>query len=381
MTKPETTRTGLIAMTLLGLVLTLALPCHAQSEEDKEATKLLTEAQKSFREGVTPFMKSYCIECHSSRRTKGGINFDPALKSPGEASASRKWMQALANVRTHDMPPESADDQPTEKERDKFINAIDKLKYLSPKDPGPFVIRRLTKVEYGNTLHDLVGVDPSVAQELPDDVAGEGYLNSLSPLQSEQYLSIANEVVNRVIAPKGKPPTEVQKRLFGESPASGTDLRAAAKTVASKLARTAYRRPPSESEVETLLKVFDLARANKLDYTKSLGLMLKAVLVSPEFLFITPAHEAEAGKKIVPLDDHQLASRLSYLLWATMPDAELSALADEGKLHEPAVLKAQAKRLLMDKRSHAPCSMASVLSGSALAASIRRPSTPPSSLR
>ena len=298
-------------------------------------------------------MKSYCIECHSSRRTKGGINFDPALKSPGEASASRKWMQALANVRTHDMPPESADDQPTEKERDKFINAIDKLKYLSPKDPGPFVIRRLTKVEYGNTLHDLVGVDPSVAQELPDDVAGEGYLNSLSPLQSEQYLSIANEVVNRVISPKGKPPTDVQKRLFGEPPASGVDLRAAAKTVASKLARTAYRRPPSESEVETLLKVFDLARANKLDYTKSLGLMLKAVLVSPEFLFITPAHEAEAGKKIVPLDDHQLASRLSYLLWATMPDAELSAVADEGKLHEPAVLKAQTKRLLMDKRSRA----------------------------
>jgi hypothetical protein len=81
--------------------------------------------------------------------------------------------------------------------------------------------------------------------------------------------------------------------------------------------------------------------------------MLKAVLVSPQFLFITPATETESGRSIVPLDDYQLASRLSYLLWATMPDAELSALADRGKLHEPAVLKGQVKRLLEDPRSRA----------------------------
>ncbi len=66
-----------------------------------------------------------------------------------------------------------------------------KIKFLSPKDPGPFVIRRLTKAEYGNTLHDLFGVDPAIADGLPDEVSGEGYLNSLSPLQSEQYLAIA----------------------------------------------------------------------------------------------------------------------------------------------------------------------------------------------
>ncbi len=76
--------------------------------------------------------------------------------------------------------------------------------------------------------------------------------------------------------------------------------------------------------------MFDLARENKLAYPAALRLMLKAVLVSPQFLFITPAMEAESGRTIVPLDDYQLASRLSYLLWATMPDAELSALADAG---------------------------------------------------
>src|SRR2546423_3653263 len=64
-------------------------------------------------------------------------------------------------------------------------------------------------------------------------------------------------------------------------------------------------------------------------------------------------HSLGDGGPIVPLDDYQMASRLSYLLWATMPDAELSALADRGKLHEPAVLKAQVKRLLQDQRSRA----------------------------
>jgi len=117
--------------------------------------------------------------------------------------------------------------------------------------------------------------------------------------------------------------------------------------------RKAYRRPPSEEELDVLLRVFDLARQNKLAYPAALRLMLKAILVSPEFLFITPAKEAESGSDIVALDDYQLASRLSYLLWATMPDAELSALADSGKLHEPAILKAQVSRLLKDPRSRA----------------------------
>jgi Protein of unknown function (DUF1592)/Protein of unknown function (DUF1588)/Protein of unknown function (DUF1585) len=81
--------------------------------------------------------------------------------------------------------------------------------------------------------------------------------------------------------------------------------------------------------------------------------MLKAILVSPQFLFITPAGEFHPGAAIVPLDDHQLASRLSYSLWATMPDGELMALADSGQLHEPPTLRAQVKRLLEDPRSRA----------------------------
>ena len=174
------------------------------------------------------------------------------------------------------MPPDDADKQPTDEERQKFLDGIGKIKFLSSKDPGPFVIRRLTKVEYGNTLHDLFGVDPAVADELPDEVFGEGYLNTLSPLQSEQYLAIANEVLDRVLASNDAPPTKMQKQLFGKTPSPGTDERAAARKVARSLARNAYRRPPSEAELDVLLRVFDLARENKLAYPDALRLMLKA---------------------------------------------------------------------------------------------------------
>ncbi len=341
--------------TLLGaLALVLTLPCAAApANDDPDFAALQAETKKTFEEKVTPFVQTYCFQCHGSKKMKGGINFAPGLKNPGNPAARKRWKQALANVKTHDMPPDDVEKQPTDEERQMFMDWVGKVRYLSPKDPGPFIIRRLTKVEYGNTLHDLFGVDPAVARELPDDVFGEGYLNTLSPLQSEQFLGIANEVLNQILPPKSTAPTSMQKRLFGDSPAPGADLRAAAKNVARSLARRAYRRPPSEPELDVLLQVFDLARASKLDYPASLRLMLKAILVSPQFLFITPATETASGSAIVPLDDYQLASRLSYLLWATLPDAELSALADSGKLHEPAVLKAQAQRLLADPRSRA----------------------------
>ncbi|WP_395736182.1 DUF1592 domain-containing protein [Prosthecobacter sp.] len=311
------------------------------------------EVKKTFREKVEPFVKNYCFECHGDRKMKGGVTYHPALKNPSDAAYSRRWLMGLATVNAHDMPPEEADKQPTDHERQMFVDWVEQLKYLSPKDPGAFVIRRLTKAEYGNTLHDLLSVDASVVSELPDEVAGEGYMNTLSSLQMEQYLGIANDALKRVLSAKDASPTAVEKRLLGPAPAAGGDERAAAQQVARGLARRAFRRPPSVEELDVLMSVFDLGLRNKLGYNGALRLMLKAVLVSPQFLYITPANEVAAGSQIVPLDDYQLASRLSYLLWSTMPDDELGALADEGKLHEPAVLRAQVARMLKDARSRA----------------------------
>ncbi len=344
---------NLCAKLLFVFASSLSVLGQAESEVDGDFAAHQAAAKKTLKDKVVPYVTTYCLDCHGDKKKKGGIAFHQALKNPSNSAFSRQWKQALTSVKAHEMPPEETKKQPTEEERQTFIEWVGELKFLSPKDPGPFVIRRLTKLEYGNTLHDLYGVDPAIVQELPDEVLGEGYLNTLSPLQVEQYLSIANTVLARILAPDNAPPSQMQKRLFGELPMPGTDVRVAVRKVARSLARSAYRRPPSDAELDVLVGVFDLARENKLAYSAALRLMLKAVLVSPQFLFITPAGEVEPGREIVPLDDYQLASRLSYLLWATMPDAELAGLADHGKLHEPAILKTQVRRLLESPRSRA----------------------------
>lgn len=341
------------ALTIAGIAIVYASPASAAEDdvsENKRAAIL-----KTFRDTVTPFLNNYCIECHgkNNRAKKGDVSFANVLKRPGAGEFRKQWQATLANVKEHAMPPVDARNQPTDEERRKVAEWIPQVKYLNPKDPGAFVIRRLNKVEYGNTLHDLLGVDPAVARDLPDEVPGEGYLNTLSPLQTEQYLVIANEALNLAFGPAGGPLSSRQKQLFGPTPSSESDWRMAAKKVAHSLSRSAYRRPATVEEIDVLLRVFDLSRDNKLDYQGSLRMMLKAMLVSPQFLFITPAKVSPANQNIVPLDDHQVASRLSYFLWSTMPDQELSALADLGKLQEPAILRGQVNRMLKDPRSRA----------------------------
>jgi hypothetical protein len=324
-------RSGVMALVVFGAAWSQPITGSAQTSVDGELAALKADAEQFFRDRVAPFVKTYCLDCHSSKRpTEAGVNFTPALKTPGHAAFSQQWKKAIARVKAHDMPPDHADKQPSAADRQMFVDWLAKVKFLSPKDPGLFVIRRLTKTEYGNTLHGLLGVEAGIASELPDEVSGEGYLNSLSPLQLEQYLAIADKALDRILSPEDAQPTDTQRRLFGKPPALETDARSAAREVARSLARKAYRRPPSQAEVDCLVEVFDLGRQNNLSYPASLRLMLKAILVSPQFLFITPAEEAQPGAQIVPLDDYQLASRLSYLLWATMPDDELMALADSG---------------------------------------------------
>ena len=328
-------------------------PCLANlADQSKDAPALKADAQKILKEKVGPFVKKYCTRCHGSR-AKAGINLQNALNNPTGESASMHWKKAMANVKVHDMPPEDSSKKPTDEERLQFIEWIGKLKYLAPRDPGPFVIRRLTKTEYANTLNALYEVDTDIAASLPDEVEGEGFLNSISSLQSELFLGIANKVVEQIVAPKGKQPTATQKRLFGETHPTGTDSKKVVRSVARSLARDAYRRPATDAELEVLIDIYDLARNNNLSHTASLGYVLKAILVSPQFLFITPAEKPESKEPITLLDSYQLASRLSYLLWSAPPDAELAALADKGELQKKAVLKSQVTRMLEDARSKA----------------------------
>lgn len=112
--------------------------------------------------------------------------------------------------------------------------------------------------------------------------------------------------------------------------------------------RRAFRRPLLPDEAARYVKLYDKAKADGDTHEEALRQALAAALVSPAFLFRDELGTSENGGA---LNDHQIAARLSYFLWTTMPDEELTRLADSGTLHEPAVLRAQVRRMCADGRA------------------------------
>src|SRR6266576_1111347 len=99
---------GVMTVTLLGFAVSLTLPSQAEPAGDADLAALRASAMKTFRESVTPFVTNYCVQCHGNRRSKAGINFEVALKNPSDIASTKRWKRALASVKTHDMPPEEA---------------------------------------------------------------------------------------------------------------------------------------------------------------------------------------------------------------------------------------------------------------------------------
>lgn len=496
----------------MGLLL-LATVVSAASSPERAAVVA------AFDQHVKPLFATYCLDCHGQKKVKGDTNL--RFLTDGEIALRDQTLvrHAIAKLRSHEMPPPE-ERQPTDAERAQASAWLAALRRLSPPDPGAQPVRRLAKAEYANTLRDLFGVDPAIADELPGDLVGAGFSSSIAPLLMEKYLLVADEVLDRVIRPgqmklawragqldalsEGKPdpgkadggeregsgalqltailpapvdgtytikiraateklgkeplrlavrvgnqvvgevkvtaplktpatytvsaklpagrspiafivvnpvvqadpepappkppnvvklppgqkpkpdakkpaaeapsgqqkrmlwidtiditgppaaaPTSVQQRLFVASPGKDVDQRAAARAIAENFSRRAWRRPATTAEIDVLLRVFDLAATQDEVFAESIKLMLKGVLVSPQFLYLAADTSRGEPDQIVRIGDHQVAAKLSYLFWATMPDDELSTLADQGKLQDQTVLVAQIRRLLADPRSRA----------------------------
>ncbi len=136
--------------------------------------------------------------------------------------------------------------------------------------------------------------------------------------------------------------------------------RPCADRIMANLAHHAYRRPVSKPEVAELMSVYDKAKSGGYTPEQSLQFAITAMLVSPKFLYrieSDPRSEprARAGGPPEPhkVSDLELASRLSYFLWSSMPDDELLRLAETNKLHQPEIFDAQVKRLIADQKSAA----------------------------
>ncbi len=146
-------------------------------------------------------------------------------------------------------------------------------------------------------------------------------------------------------------PSEDGSLVWIAEPVGRTSAREAAQRILVNFATHAYRRPARKSDVRRLMEMYDKAARRGDSFEEAVGLALRTALVSPRFLY-RPEQGGDADSDRA-LDPYELASRLSYFLWMSMPDEELLEAAHDGSLSEPETLRAHARRLLADPRSKA----------------------------
>lgn len=219
----------------------------------------------------------------------------------------------------------------------------------APANPGYMVVRRLNQTEYNNTVADLLGTKLTPANDFPgDDLGGEfDTIGSALSLPPEYVLSYEN-AAEALIADLFSDATR-QKKIVTCDVATGGD--ACAQTILTAFARQAWRRPVAADETKLLMG--PVAAAKTLGATPLDGLKaaLTSVLISPYFLYKLELDPSPLAGAVRRLNPYELATRLSYALWSTMPDATLSAAADAGLLATDEQVTAQVTRMLADPRA------------------------------
>jgi hypothetical protein len=214
--------------------------------------------------------------------------------------------------------------------------------------PGWVGMHRLNRREYANTLADLLGVEPSVADALPLDAAKGGFDNNASalgitPELAERYLAIAEAAVPAAL--EADP-----DRFVACTPATEDFADACVQATLVPFAERAWRRELDDAMRGELETLWTAAAQNTDGFTAAVVLAFEGVLISPAFLYRNALPEAGADA-VQPLDDFDLASRLSYFVWSSMPDDALFDRARAGELSDEAVLREEVRRMLLDPRA------------------------------
>jgi len=449
-------------------------------------------ASPTFDHDVRPIVDDVCSRCHNEKKANAGLNLGAFLDPATIETKRDTWELIVDKLKAGDMPP--ADEEPlSAHERSAMVSALESAfvradRDLKP-DPGHVPAHRLTRVEYANTIRDLLGVDFAVTNEFPPDDTGYGFDNigdvlTVSPALMQRYLSAAERIAARAVGGGPLPSPGVftrrsRVRKVGDGVLELTDVLeydadyairvgvaghrgetdppvtmaisvdgTTVKTIAvpvqlnavnkqggatqravfetraflpgnahtfraafvndealasippksrgdasqnifpefieiagpfkpaehhvvkkkalvcdhaigstcvhrilATLAHRAYRRPVTAADLAPLSRIYAKAAAEGYTPSESLQFAIAAMLVSPNFLFRVEK-DPPAGA-IARVSDVELASRLSYFLWSSLPDDELLRLAESNRLHEPAVLHAQVTRMLGDARSDA----------------------------
>ncbi|MDA7662732.1 DUF1592 domain-containing protein [Pirellulaceae bacterium] len=352
------------------------------------------------------FVRNSCVRCHSTDKQEAELDLT-SLQSVNDFAADLKLTQKIVSaLRQREMPPED-EPQPGAESRQQAILFLSDLidDQLQESSRLPVVVmRRLNRLEYNNAVVDLLSLrsdlyplperviragfpyfQPSLGF-LPDQVrignralgknqieqkllqgvvpfamdlqAEHGFNNrgrelSISPLMLETFLKLARSIVD---SPNFADYCQDYVTLFQlEIPRNLSEadrlklVTMKAKSRLQILLFRAFRRPIDAATLDRYVRFFRDRYAESQSFSHSMKSVVAAILASPKFLFIVET--AQRDQKYAPLNDFELASRLSFFLWSSIPDQTLLELAESGKLSDPAVLEAQVHNMLLSPKS------------------------------
>ncbi|HXK20836.1 MAG TPA: DUF1592 domain-containing protein, partial [Polyangiaceae bacterium] len=216
----------------------------------------------------------------------------------------------------------------------------------SPK-PGRSPLRRLNRAEYKTTVHDLLGVDAAIVDTFPPDNAGLGFTNnadvlSVKNLLAEAYMTGSEGFTKAALA-----------NIATLVPCSAAGDDACAKQFIADFGLRALRHPLTDADNTTYFKLFTAGKMGGT-FADGIELVIEGMLQSADFLYRVEQSDPTApADAVVPVNDYEMATRLSYFFWGTMPDKTLFDAAAAKKLTAPADIQAQVTRLLADPKAKA----------------------------
>ncbi|MDH3727767.1 MAG: DUF1592 domain-containing protein [Myxococcales bacterium] len=211
---------------------------------------------------------------------------------------------------------------------------------------GAQVMHRLNRTEYRNTVRDLLGTQLDPAASFPADDVSLGFDNiaqvlTVSPLQVELYDQAAEDLTLEALT------TGIRDSIVFCDPNVAT----CRDDIFRELASRAWRRPTTDAEIVRLQQLFDVALSEGEGVEQGLELAIRGILLSPHFIYRPELDDDPTSTEPHSLNDYELASRLSYFLWSTMPDAALFDAAASGRLRDEAGLRAEVDRMLSDPKA------------------------------
>lgn len=342
-------------LTLTSLIFSIAQAAPDELRDSpvmKQAAIRANAGLLNFEKHISPIIDKHCTECHNPDDDEGSIDLERLL-DPKKASQHPDIWELVGKTAGMDiMPPIKRKTRPSLEERALLVGwgiQIGKLwdHGLMGSSPGKTTLRRLNRKEYNNTIKDLFDLKARPADNFPEDSAGEGGFDNdadalfLPALLMENYLEAAVKITDKIFADFA-----TRKRILR----GASNDTAGVKQILTFWAPRIYRGKVEPQVIDRLVALYEKSRTQDKNHIQALHDPFIMMLISPRFLYRSELR-ADNGKETLPLSQFELANRLSYFLWTSMPDLELLKLASENKLSDPTTLKNQIIRMLQDPKS------------------------------